>query len=139
MRIETTIMLEPVAKARARTIRARSGAVFSYTPEKTAHAQNLIKDRVLKLGKYFEQGVPIRLEVTFYRQRPKSLPKRLSMPISKPDIDNYFKLLTDSLEHFLYYSDAQITTALILKRFGLPPRIELIIEDDNGEAGSGEV
>ena len=131
MKIETIIYVEPVAKARARTIMTKGGKYHSYTPQKTAHTENLIRDRVMELGKYFDVGVPIRLEATFYRVKPKSTPKRVELPVSRPDWDNYGKLLTDALEKFIYANDSQITTAVIKKRFGSPPRIMLKLEEDN--------
>lgn len=131
MKIETIIYVEPVAKARARTMISKGGKRYSYTPSKTAHAENLIRDRVMELGKSFDVGVPIRLETTFYRVKPKSTPKRVKLPVSRPDWDNYGKLLTDALEKFVYANDSQITTAVIKKRFGSPPRIHLILEIDD--------
>jgi Holliday junction resolvase RusA-like endonuclease len=129
MRIETVIYVEPVAKARARTVKTKGGKIISFTPRKSAHAEALIREHVMSLGK-FEAGIPLRLEATFYRDRPKSLPKRVKLPMSRPDIDNYTKLLTDALEKFVYANDSQITTALIKKRFGAPPRIELVLEEE---------
>lgn len=131
-RIETTIYVEPTAKARPRST-IFHGHVQTYTPKKTRDSEAMIKamirTQVMELGA-FEEGVPIRLEATFYRERPKHLPKRVTMPVSRPDYDNYAKLLTDALEKFVYKNDSQICTALIKKRFGSPPRIELTIEVD---------
>ena len=131
MKIKTTILVEPKGKERGRWMQTPSGKVFSYTPHQTAHAENLIRDKVMELG-HFQDNVPLKLEATFYRERPKSLPKKLQLPISRPDWDNYGKLLTDALEKYVYRNDSQITTAIIKKRFGTPPRIELIIEEDSG-------
>lgn len=130
MKIETVIMVEPVAKARARTFMTKGGKYRSYTPGKTAHAENLIRDKLLDLERGFPNKTPIRVEATFYRVKPKSAPKRVTLPATRPDIDNYFKLLTDALEKFIYPNDSQITTAIIKKRFGSPPRIELKMEED---------
>lgn len=130
MKIEKTIMVEPVGKARARTFKTKGGEYHSYTPKKTAHSEAMIREAVIGLG-YFEAGTPIRLEATFYRVKPKSAPKRVILPSTKPDIDNYFKLLTDALEKFIYSNDSQITTAIIKKRFGSPPKIVLKLEEDN--------
>ena len=131
-KIETTIYVEPTAKARPRSA-IIAGRVHTYTPKKTRNAQMMIqamiRSQVMELGS-FEEGVPLRLEVTFYRIRPKHLPKRVTMPVSRPDYDNYAKLLTDALEKFVYRNDSQITTAVIKKRFGSPPRIELKLECD---------
>lgn len=131
MKIETTIYVEPVAKARARAMISKGGKRYSYTPQKTAHAEAMIRDKLLELGEGFADKTPIRLEATFYRVKPKSMPKRVKLPVSRPDLDNYFKLLIDSLEKFVYANDSQITTALIKKRFGSPPRIMLKLEEDN--------
>lgn len=129
-KIQTVIYVEPKAKARPRSTIVQ-GRVRTYTPEKTRNAaamiMAMIRTQVMDLGA-FEAGVPLRLEATFYRDRPKHLPKRVTMPVSRPDYDNYAKLLTDALEKFIYPNDSQICTALIKKRFGSPPRIELTIE-----------
>ena len=131
-KIETTIYVEPTAKLRPRS-RIVGHHVQTYTPAKTRNAeamiQAMIRSQVMEIGS-FEEGVPLRLEVTFYRVRPKHLPKRVTLPVSRPDYDNYAKLLTDALEKFVYKNDSQITTALIRKRFGDPPRIELKLECD---------
>lgn len=128
-KIETIIYVEPMAKARPRST-IIAGRVHTYTPKKTKNAEAMIRTQVMELGA-FGDGVPLRLEATFYRDRPKSLPKRVTMPVSRPDYDNYAKLLTDALEKFVYKNDSQITTALVRKRFGSPPRIELKLEEDN--------
>jgi len=137
-RIETTIYVEPTAKARPKSRMVHTGTknfIQTYTPAKTRHAEAMveamIRTQVMDLGN-FEEGVPLRLEATFYRDRPKHLPKRVTMPVTRPDYDNYAKLLTDALEKFVYKNDSQICTALIKKRFGSPPRIELTIEVDIG-------
>lgn len=131
-----TIFMEPVAKARARTVRNKySGKSVTFTPDKTAHAENLIRDAVLsQINGFFEAGVPLRLEAIFYKSRPKAR-KKAVFPTVKPDWDNYAKLLTDAMRGILYEDDNQITTAVIRKRYALPghsPRVEIeLIEDEN--------
>jgi len=131
--MKTTIYVEPVGKARPRST-VRKGRVITYTPQKTAHAENLIRDKTMGLGRYFERGTPLELTAVFFRDRPKSTKKDVRLPVTRPDWDNYGKLLTDALEKFVYANDSQITTALIKKRFGSPPRIELEIEEDVDES-----
>lgn len=134
-RLKTVIYVEPTAKARPRST-VIHGRVHTYTPKKTrnteAMIEAMIRTQVMELGA-FQDGIPLRLEATFYRERPKALPKRVTMPVSRPDYDNYAKLLTDALEKFVYKNDSQICTALVRKRFGSPPRIELTIEVDSDE------
>lgn len=128
--MKKTIYVEPVGKARARTVRTRGGKTITYTPGKTVHAENLIRDAILEEEIFFPKPLPLRIIATFYRSRPKALAKRFTLPIARPDFDNYTKLLTDALEKFIYEDDSQITTAIIRKRFGSPPRIELELEVD---------
>ena len=85
--VQTIIYVEPVAKGRPRST-VIAGHVHSYTPAKTRNAeamiQAMIRTKARELGR-FDAGVPIRLEATFYRERPKHLPKRVTMPVSRPD------------------------------------------------------
>jgi Holliday junction resolvase RusA-like endonuclease len=130
--LNITIYVEPVGKARPRTVRTKGGKSVTFTPDKTAAAENLIRDKVMGLGVRIPSGVPLRVEATFYRSRPKSC-KKLELPVSRPDLDNYTKLLTDALEKFVYDNDSQITMLLVKKRFVVedqPPCIELKITQD---------
>lgn len=128
--MKTIIFVEPTPKGRPR-MAVKGGRVQVYTPKKTEHAENLIRQQVVNLKCYFNSPIPLRLTATFYRQRPKSLPKKVTMPVQRPDWDQYSKLTCDALEKFLYDNDSQITSAHIKKRFGSPPRIELELEVDN--------
>ena len=133
MRIKTVIPIEPVPKGRPRTI-IKGGRAIIFTPTKTERAENQIRLHMASLNnkEIFDKDVPLRIGAIFYRLKPKSSPKRVKLPVAKPDVDNYYKLLTDALEKLVYYSDAQLTTVVIKKRFGTPPRIELLIEEDTG-------
>lgn len=132
MKIQVTILVEPTPKSRPHhtTVGDR---IIAYTPKKTmmaeARIESRIQDAVLEKGS-FGKDVPIRMEATFYRLKPKSKPKRVKLPVTSPDLDNYAKLLTDALEKYAYVDDSQITTAIIKKRYGSPPRIELTLEED---------
>lgn len=137
--IKTTILMEPVGKGRPRTVRIKSGQSVTFTPEKTAHAENLIRDHVARMMEPYPPGTPLRIEATFFRSKPKK-PKNKVFPVTKPDWDNYAKLLTDALEKFAYDNDSQIVTAIIKKRYVDPryvdqrqPRIELAIEEEKEE------
>lgn len=134
-RIEATIYVEPTAKGRPK-ITTINGRGQAYTPAKTRKAEAMIeamiRNQVMKLGA-FDAGVPLRLSATFYRERPQHLPKRVKMPVSRPDTLNYGKLLEDALAKFVYPDDSQITTLCLRKRFGMPPRIEMVIQEEEVE------
>jgi Holliday junction resolvase RusA-like endonuclease len=128
MKIHATILVEPAPKLRPR-VAVKGGKKFVYTPHKTVHTENLIRE-ALADKEAFGEGVPIKLWAVFYRPRPKSLPKRVTMPVTKPDLINYLSLLADAIEKYAYQSDSQITSIVSSKRFGTPPRIEITLEED---------
>jgi Holliday junction resolvase RusA-like endonuclease len=128
MQVKTIIYVEPTPKARPRFGITKTGKRYAYKEKRSAHAEALIRENVLKLGQRFDAGTPLKMEITFYRQRPKSLPKRVKYPVQKPDLTNYLRLVEDSLEGYLYSSDSNIVEIKATKGFGEPPRIELLLE-----------
>lgn len=126
-------MVEPIGEARPRHRQLPDGRIIDYIPEPTRKTQwaiqSFIRAVVMQKGQ-FPQDAAIRMEATFFRLRPQHLAKKIMKPISRPDVDNYSKLVMDSLEKYVYRNDSQITTCLVKKRFGDPPRIELLLEED---------
>lgn len=133
--ISAVILVAPTAKGRPR-MAVVGGHVMAYTPKATRMSEEQIKydiRRALPQLVPFPAGTPLKLTATFYRARPKHLPKRVIMPVQKPDVTNYTKLLEDALNGYCFPSDAQITSMDVRKRFaenGTQPRIELKIEED---------
>jgi Holliday junction resolvase RusA-like endonuclease len=139
--IALIIPVEPMAKGRPRV--TRTGQV--YTPAKTenaeAEARIAIRSHVLHSVKpfalekpMFGDGVPISLDLIFVIPRPKSAPKKRQFPITRPDVDNYVKLIFDALNKFVWVDDSQVTTLVVKKRYGLMPAIHLIIHEEYGDA-----
>ena len=129
--IRATIYVTPTPKGRARMTVA-GGHARAYTPAKTVKAENeilyAIRQQCMGSG-MFDKEVPLSLSAVFFIPRPKSLPRRVTMPVHKPDADNYGKLLLDALNKFVYPDDSQIVDLHISKRFGDIPRIELVIRE----------
>ena len=132
------IPIAPVPKARPRTI-TKGGKTWTYTPGKTQETEDLIKRLIQKSTlKKLPDDVPLSMEVIFYKQKPKYYKKasRLDdLPIGRPDIDNYGKLLCDALNGVLF-DDEQLTTTIFRKRWQEPdkePCISVKIECDYKE------
>ena len=118
---------DPVAKARARV-----GRGHAYTPAKTASAEETWRALFLESG---HGGFPkdaalcLFLDV-FLRRAPRNKRKA---PTGRSDLDNYCKLVMDSLEGLAYRNDSQIVQAIVRKRFAADadgpggPRTELEI------------
>lgn len=85
------------------------------------------------------ENAAIVAHVTFYVQAPKSAltgkQKRLDVKLErkycskKPDLDNYFKAVTDAAEGILYKNDGQIAVMICQKLYSLNPRTEIEVEE----------
>ena len=127
--LKITVDMEPVGKARARTVRLGSGRVVSYTPDKTANAEAMIRLAAKQQDVYFDAGTPLELVINAWMSRPKSAKKR-QYPTVKPDWDNIAKLVCDALEKYVLDNDCQIVTATVNKRYCLvAPQIEITIRE----------
>jgi Holliday junction resolvase RusA-like endonuclease len=130
--LELTIQTEPTAKGRPRTA-FKNGVVRTYTPDKTRLAQEYIVDLLQGYkGLWFTEHIPVKMTCVFYRTKSKWLPKRETLPCRKPDLDNFLKLLSDSVNHILVADDAQFTTINMSKRWSDKeyPYITIKLEED---------
>jgi Holliday junction resolvase RusA-like endonuclease len=141
--INVVMMIEPVAKGRAK-ITTFGGHARAYTPAKTRNAEAEVRISIREnlkhaldwdttAGTYFPEKMPLRMEAMFVIPRPPSIPKKRVLPISRPDIDNYMKLLQDALNKYIYPDDGQLTSVIIKKRYGMMPAIHLMIREDMGD------
>ena len=63
---------------------------------------------------------PVALSATFYIPRPKSAPKSVIVPITRPDLDKCLRGLLDSLSNVLFRDDSQVFRVLCEKRYAEP-------------------
>lgn len=85
---------------------------------------------------------PVRIELTFYRPRPKAhlnskgeIKPRFgaALPDTKPDWDKMGRSVGDALNGICYRDDAQITAGLVLKDWG-PSGVRVTVGPDKREA-----
>lgn len=126
---------EPTGKGRPRFAR-RGTFVSTYTPEKTANYENLVKMSFLQ--EYKEPVLldgPVIVGIHAYFSVPKSTSKKKReamlkdqiSPIKKPDMDNIAKIILDSLNGLAYLDDKQVTKLVIWKKYGDIPKVEVNI------------
>lgn len=118
-----TVYGEPQGKARARTVRS-GGKVHSFTPQKTADYEELVRRAWLASGEtgYFNK-TPIAVKILAYFQIPKSVSKKkreemlddFVRPTKKPDADNIAKIICDGLNGIAYGDDAQVVDLEVTK------------------------
>ena len=87
-------------------------------------------------GKYFEKGTPLRCEIYFYIEVPKSLSfnKRIELialgrPTKRPDIDNLYKGIADALNGVAYYDDSQIVSVSLCKLWASTSKVEIELRE----------
>lgn len=111
------VNIEPVPQGRARQ-RIVNGHVWTYTPKATADAKKAIQDALTKRPIIpFDPLVPLKLTVTFYRLKSRWLKRKETMPVRKPDLDNFVALLSNALSGLAFADDAQLTTMIVKKRW----------------------
>lgn len=128
VRLVCKVPIKPVAKARPRV--TRNG---TYTPAPTRQAEADIRTYWLREHRHsFASDVPLRLDVTVWLPRPKSVKR--AKPVTRPDEDNYLKLCQDALIGVAFHDDGQITDGRARKRYVLPgedPCIVIVLEEDD--------
>ena len=134
------IPLEPVAKARARTIPFGNGGMRTYTPVRTQEAQDFIRAICLKHKSLcFGSYIPVKLTIKFCRtnrvKHKRGRARKECLPVRKPDLDNFVKLCLDSINGVLVADDAQITTLVCQKQWSDRPEgyITMKLEGDKFE------
>lgn len=141
MILRFTIPGEPVAKGRPRF--TRTGR--SYNPPKTAKYENLVRltfDQNYPDWKPLEGGVDLSIRATFPVPKAWSKKKYIAAiqhmiaKITKPDLDNLIKSVSDGLNEVAWKDDAQIYHLEAWKGYGEKPGVEVMIgfdeEDENG-------
>ena len=116
----------PVGKGRPKFAR-RGNFVTTYTPEKTASYENLVKVKAEEamVGRQLIEGavsVEIMLLITppaswSQKKQREALEGRI-FPTSKPDIDNVLKGIMDACNEIVFKDDKQAVDVRVAKRYG---------------------
>lgn len=148
MKVCFSILGEPQGKGRPRFVR-NSTYVRTYTPEKTATYENLVKLEYERQcgGARFRDDECVELIINAFYGIPKSTSKRKRelmlgeaiRPIKKPDVDNVTKIIADSLNNIAYKDDAQIVDSTVRKFYSDMPRVQVIIQTARGAENDGQV
>lgn len=131
MTYNITIPGPPVGKGRPRFV-SRGKFVQTYTPEKTAVYENLVKLAWQEAGHPMLEGELFAV-IGAYFPIPKSASKKERAQMEaglvghthKPDADNVAKCVLDALNGVAYQDDAAITHLSIVKAYSATPRCEV--------------
>lgn len=60
---------------------------------------------------------PVTVTICFHVPRPKSAPRRVTLPFRKPDLDKLTRTIADAISGICYVDDARITDFKLAKRY----------------------
>lgn len=128
----------PVGKGRPRFAK-RGNFVSTYTPEKTASYENLVKVLALQAMKGTQPlPYPVRVAIDVAICPPVSWSKKkraqaliqLIQPTGKPDIDNVAKGILDAMNGVAYIDDKQVISLTIRKFYDESDQALVTVELD---------
>lgn len=136
MNIAFTVPGEPVAKGRARTV-SKGSKTWSFTPQKTKQYEEVVKMYALRHRQSPLLTKALFAEILVYKSIPKTFSKKRTemaiseelRPTTRPDSDNYAKLVLDALNGLIYEDDSQVVDLQVSKFYSKEPRVEVYINE----------
>jgi Holliday junction resolvase RusA-like endonuclease len=135
-RVVFAIPGQPVAKGRPKF--ARQGSfVRTYTPEKTATYENLVKlfaTQAMSGRPPIEGPVELWLDINLQiptcwsKKRQRDAAAGLVAATKKPDADNVLKAVKDGMNGIVWLDDAQAVEYRISKRYSTSPCVQVSVE-----------
>jgi len=125
MIVKFTVPGAVVGKGRPRFAK-RGAFVSTYTPEKTANYENLVKlaaHRAMDGQEPYAIAVRCTIDVSVMPALSWSKKKRIealsgvSRPTSKPDLDNVAKGILDAMNGVVFKDDCQVVELVLRKRY----------------------
>ena len=127
----------PVGKGRPRFAK-RGNFVSTYTPEKTASYENLVKVLAMQAMKGREIiSAPVIVNLTAIFGVPASWSKKKkadamlgkSYPAGRCDIDNIAKSVFDACNGVVWMDDKQVIECHLYKKYGDSPLVFMTVEE----------
>jgi Holliday junction resolvase RusA-like endonuclease len=121
---------EPRGKGRPRAT-VRGGYAHVYTDAKTRSEEGAIRwiaNAAMNAEPPYEKAVVLEvwafrlIPTAFSRMKREAAESGNLAPISKPDADNYLKMV-DALNGIVWRDDSQVVTAIVHKRYSVRPRL----------------
>lgn len=125
LRIQFVVPGTPVGKGRPKFAR-RGNFVSTYTPEKTASYENLVKvtaQAAMRGIPPFEGAVAVGIHLfvtppaSWSQKKQREALSGGIYPTSKPDLDNCLKGIMDACNEIVFKDDKQVVDVVVSKRY----------------------
>lgn len=132
---DLTILIPGKAVAQGRPRFARRGQhVTTYDAPQSVDYKSWVRNCAIQAmtkqaGEIIPRDIPLHIVLTVSIARPKSAPKRRTLPVVKPDLDNFLKTVQDALEGIVYQADQQIVSVRAIKKYDHTDSVEVRITD----------
>lgn len=138
MKIKLVVPDDPVLQGRpqAKIIKAKNGRNFIsvYNLKRPKDYKKYVRTNVAAKYQQESLNVPLQVDVVIYRliqQGPKKIKKvknaGRNLPIMKPDTDNYYKAVTDTLTGVLWQDGILVCKHSCAKFYSFRPRAEMTV------------
>jgi len=140
MRFDLFVSGEPVAQGRPR-FTTISGHARAVDPAKSREYKQIVsvmaRQKMGELGLSPMEG-PLKLQIHVFRIPPKSMGKKKGAEAcafsrgitTKPDLDNYIKLVSDALNGVVFVDDSQVVAIEADKRFSATPGMVITVMEE---------
>lgn len=110
--------IDGLAVAQGRPKFARIGkGVRAYDPGKSREWKEAVRWQVRAGGAITPCSGAVSLSLAFYLARPKTLPKKTTYHVKRPDVDNLAKAILDALKGLAWHDDSQIVSLTVRKYY----------------------
>lgn len=132
---------EAVGKGRPRVTARQGKFAHAYTPKRTKEFEDAIRFEFMASNcepmPVYQKDTPLRMTVRVGVAIPKSYSKKKQalcrdgfiVPNKRPDLDNIFKAVADSLNGYAFADDSQIATMVAWKEYSEEPFVEVVIDE----------
>lgn len=117
----------PVAQGRPRAFKTPSGAVRVYDPAASKDWKRTVLAQVLPVRPPLPLDEPLGMSLIFYLPRPKSLPRRVRRPVTRPDASNLLKAVEDALLGVVYRDDSLLVDLVVRKYYDPAPGVQILV------------